>query len=604
MPRRNIELLLTLGGKVSPSLLSAFKTASSQSLKLTNNISQQAFKLANNMSKQSFKLANSVTKAMPDFSNIVSINQGLELMQKAINGVSKLTGLSDTYVLTNARLKLINDGLQTTKQLQDDIFKSAQRTRAPYEVMAASVAKLGLLAKDSFKNNKEALVFTELVQKTFKIAGATTEEQSAGTYQLAQAMAAGKLQGDEFRSIMENAPMIADAISKYLKIPKGVLKELSSEGLITADVIKDAMFIASDDINNMFTGIPKTFGDVATSLVNISNKSFAPIYQILSNALNSPEATAGMEKIANFMGQAGIMAINAVKYMQPLAKQLADKIIPYYMFLYEKAIKPLMPYVMQLGKVAFSILNSAMSTLIPIFQNLISKFMPLIQKIMPIAITLFQKFDDMLKALSPTIMWLANLVGTYFVGVFNNLFPIFQNIIDILGGVMDFITGVFTGNWSKAWQGIKDILANVFKGVVNVILLPLNQVFNKINLIIEGINTIKIPDFVPVFGGKNLNIPKLPTLALANGATLNTPTYALLAEAGYPETVVPHKNTPRSRALLADAAQGVGMKVGGNTVNFHYHAGSGGSGDFEEFKQKVKQVMDDIMSDEPRVSYG
>ena len=338
MPRRNIELLLTLGGKVSPSLLSAFKTASSQSLKLANNISNQAFKLANNMSKQSLKLANSVTKAMPDFSNIVSINQGLELMQKAINGVSKLTGLSDTYVLTNARLELINDGLQTTKQLQDDIFKSAQRTRAPYEVMAASVAKLGLLAKDAFKNNKEALVFTELVQKSFKIAGATTEEQSAGTYQLAQAMAAGKLQGDEFRSIMENAPMIADAISKYLNIPKGVLKELSSEGLITADIIKDAMFIASDDINKMFTGMPKTFGDVTTSLINIANKSFAPIYQILSNALNSPEAAAGMEKIAGFMGQVGIMTINAVKYMQPLAKQLGDKIIPYYMFLYERVL--------------------------------------------------------------------------------------------------------------------------------------------------------------------------------------------------------------------------------------------------------------------------
>lgn len=145
-------------------------------------------------------------------------------------GVSKLVGLADTMTSTRARLDLINDGLQTTSELQGKIAESANRARASYTDTAAAVAKLGVLAGNAFGSNDEMIAFAELMNKNFVIGGASQSEQSAAMYQLTQAMAAGKLQGDEFRSIMENAPLLAQAIADFTGKSKGELKEMSAGG--------------------------------------------------------------------------------------------------------------------------------------------------------------------------------------------------------------------------------------------------------------------------------------------------------------------------------------------------------------------------------------
>ena len=211
--------------------------------------------------------------------------------------LKKGTDMTDIYASNNARLGLINDGLQTQAELQDRIYASAQRSRGAYNDMVASVAKLGLLAKDAFNSNNETIAFTELVQKSFAVGGASQQEQSAGMYQLTQAMASGKLQGDEFRSIMENAPMIAQAIAQYTGKGMASLKDLSSEGAITADVIKNAMFMASDDINAKFESLPLTFGSVWTRLSNYATISSRHIMQTVNNALNSDVGRWAIEKL-------------------------------------------------------------------------------------------------------------------------------------------------------------------------------------------------------------------------------------------------------------------------------------------------------------------
>ena len=122
---------------------------------------------------------------------------------------------SDNLSQTMARLNLMNDGKQSTEQLQQAIFQSAKNSRAGFLDTASVVSKLGLLAPQAFNSNMETVKFSELMAKSFKVGGATTSEQTSGMYQLTQAMASGKLQGDEFRSIMENAPLLAQAISKY-----------------------------------------------------------------------------------------------------------------------------------------------------------------------------------------------------------------------------------------------------------------------------------------------------------------------------------------------------------------------------------------------------
>ena len=151
--------------------------------------------------------------------------------------------------------------------------------------------KWDCLQKDAFTSNDELIAFTELVQKSFKLGGASSSEQSSALLQLTQAMAAGRLQGDEFRSIMENAPMIADAIAKYMGKPKGELKELAAEGAITADIIKNAVFDSAKNINDMFDDMPRTFGDAWNEIKNGALQAFTPVMQNINALINSPGFT-------------------------------------------------------------------------------------------------------------------------------------------------------------------------------------------------------------------------------------------------------------------------------------------------------------------------
>lgn len=195
--------------------------------------------------------------------------------------IQKIINLADTMTLTEARLNLINDGLQTTAQLQDKILASANRSRTSYNAMADAVAKLGTLAGSAFTSNEEMIAFVELMNKNFVIGGASIQEQTAAMYQLTQAMAAGRLQGDEFRSIMENAPLLAQAIADYMGKTTGELRELSSEGLITADIIKKAMFAAANETNRRFSEIPMTFSQVGTIVANTMLQTFQPVIQMI-----------------------------------------------------------------------------------------------------------------------------------------------------------------------------------------------------------------------------------------------------------------------------------------------------------------------------------
>lgn len=195
--------------------------------------------------------------------------------------------IADEYTNTSARLDLINDGLQTQAELQDKIFASADRAKGAYTDMASAISKMGLLAGDQFKSNDELIAFTELIQKSFKVGGASSSEQSSALLQLTQAMSAGKLQGDEFRSIMENAPMIADAIAKFTGKSKGELKEMSADGTITSEIIIGAMFAMADEINGKFEKMPMTFADVWNKIKNGALQAFAPIIEGVNTIINS-----------------------------------------------------------------------------------------------------------------------------------------------------------------------------------------------------------------------------------------------------------------------------------------------------------------------------
>lgn len=213
---------------------------------------------------------------------------GIEAAGRALKDMA-VSAVKTTDQLTQlrARIDLINDGSQSTAEIMDKVFSAANRSRGSFLDMADSVAKLNLLAKDAFTSNDEAIYFVEQLNKQFKIAGAGVQETTSAMYQLTQAMAAGKLQGDEFRSIMENAPMLAQSIAQEMGLSVGQLKEMSSQGLITADIIKNALFASAEETNAKFAEIPMTFQDIGTKLQNDLIAAFQPVMAELGNMTSS-----------------------------------------------------------------------------------------------------------------------------------------------------------------------------------------------------------------------------------------------------------------------------------------------------------------------------
>ena len=252
-------------------------------------------------------------------------NEANELMQTikgavaayaTIQTLSAALNLSDQLTSTTARLNLMNDGLQTTQDLQNMIYLSAERSRGAYQATADAVSKLGLMAGDAFDSSEEIIAFMEQVNKQFTIAGTEAAGIDAAMLQLTQAMGSGVLRGEEYNSILEQAPNIIQAIADYMEVPKGQLKDMAAEGLITADIVKAAMFAAADDTNAKFEQMPKTFSQIWTSFQNTALMAFQPVLQRMNEIANS-------EAFQGFVNN----AIEALSMVADIALEIFDLLV-------------------------------------------------------------------------------------------------------------------------------------------------------------------------------------------------------------------------------------------------------------------------------------
>ncbi len=198
----------------------------------------------------------------------------------------KFVELTDTFTQTTARLERMNDGLQTTAELQNMIYQAAQRSRGSYQEMADMVGKLGTMAGEAFDSNTELVAFAEQINKQFALAGTSGQGMQAAMLQLTQAMSSGTLRGEELNSILEQAPTITKTIADYLGKTTGEMREMAADGEITAQVVKNAMFAAADETNAAFEKIPLTFGQAWTMAGNAAVKAMQPAMKRLTDLLN------------------------------------------------------------------------------------------------------------------------------------------------------------------------------------------------------------------------------------------------------------------------------------------------------------------------------
>ena len=223
-----------------------------------------------------------VRKGASDMDGLTNKVLGMVGAYASLQGVQKIVNMSDEYVQTTARLNMINDGLQTTEQLQDKILASAQRSRAAYTDVANTVSKLSLNAGDAFGSNDEAIAFAENLNKLFVIAGTEQAAISSATLQLTQALGSGVLRGEELNAVFEAAPNIIQTIADYLNVPIGKIRQMAQDGQITADVVKNALLSSTNEINQQFESMPMTWGQVWTGIMNELYVATQPILEFIS----------------------------------------------------------------------------------------------------------------------------------------------------------------------------------------------------------------------------------------------------------------------------------------------------------------------------------
>ncbi len=205
----------------------------------------------------------------------------------SVQAVGNVLNISDELTQTKSRLDMMNDGLQSTDELVNMVYAAAQDARGSFSQMADVVARFGNNAKDAFGSSEEVVAFADLIQKQMTIAGASTSEASNAMLQLSQALGSGVLRGDELNSIFEQAPNLIQNIADYLNVPIGQIREMASEGELSADTVKAAIYAAADDINAKFEQMPMTWGQVWQSMQNTATMAFQPVLQRMNDIANS-----------------------------------------------------------------------------------------------------------------------------------------------------------------------------------------------------------------------------------------------------------------------------------------------------------------------------
>ena len=519
----------------------------------SGNILGTAFKSLGSKIKSSFSVDNlkkfgSALKGIGSkITGIIGKLGGLLGKLGAVAGIAgglSFAGLakaSDENSLRNSRLKMVTNDVGGLKQ---KTFAAAQSSGADYGAQLDSIAKLKMLTKGLFNDN-EAVKFTSTLDKAFKVSGTSAEEAKSAMFQLNQAMTSGKLQGDEFRSVMENAPILAQKIAESMGVSMAQLKKLGSEGKITSDVIKNAVLGSAGEIESKYKDMPLTFGKVWQQAQNAGQQAMDGLITKVNELLKTnagqkmaqsvQQAFSGMATMADgaFDGILNIFGkLNFAPLLSPL-QQIGGLIKQAFSGIggegFTNGIAGALNGIISLaGKVAevvgqmisginFGQISQIFGDIMNAFNSFWSSLdLGSIGNMLSMAFSGFMQIVTMLTpALAPIMQILAVIVnlavqiGTALMPIIgivlqigavliSAIVPVAQIVIGVFAGITGVVIGVFSAIIGVVASVMGAILA-VISGVINSIGAIVNKVavfftqgFNKAKSIAQGvINAIK-----------------------------------------------------------------------------------------------------------------
>lgn len=330
-------------------------------------------------------------------------------------------------------------------------------------------------------------------------------------------------------------------------------KTFGSEALAIFDKIVAVITSVGDTIKNIFSDsnigearnkIQEIFGDkgvqVFDTLVNILGKvktavsdviAFVTTYvvpvaeQVLQVIINdvvpgivsfiqavAPTIMSIIQSIVDFVGAVIPIIANFIAGLMPIISQLISFLQTYVL----PIISELFSFI---TSTVLPTISSMIQAILPVVANVLSVLLPVIQTalttIWNIVAPIIQGILQVVQAVMPVILSVVQ-------SVLGSVQGIIQNLMTVLQGIISFVTGVFTGNWSQAWNGIKSIFSGAVGGLGGIIKAPLRAVVSAVNTVIGGLNKLKVPDWVPGLGGKGINIPLIPGFAKGTDRTPGT----------------------------------------------------------------------------------
>ena len=241
------------------------------------------------------------------------------------------------YTMDAAGNKVYSDAtFNATQESMDKMYASAQKVRMSYTDMMSQVGKYMTLAGDAFHNNTDnAIRFQEILAEAYAISGATSSEMHNSMSQLTQALASGTLQGDELKSLRENASMAYDIIERFVQgvyNTKDTLTELGADGKVSAEMIVAALMNAGKDVDNAFAQTAQTFSQTWEQIKNAAKYAFVPVSNMLRDLLNKAVKSGMIERVENLFYklsngiQKGLtLAGNVVEWFNNKINELSKK---------------------------------------------------------------------------------------------------------------------------------------------------------------------------------------------------------------------------------------------------------------------------------------
>ena len=187
----------------------------------------------------------------------------------AAQGIARaVVGMADAWTNANNRIKLFTESAAEQLKIQRDLFAIAQKTRVGYGVTSQLYQRLTIANDRLNLSQAETARLTETINKAFTVSGASTDEAANAIRQLTQAFNKGKLDGDEFRSVAENAGNVLGIIAKQAGVAKGDLQKMAEEGKITAELLASSFLEGADDIDTQFKRMDVSIESSFTILTN------------------------------------------------------------------------------------------------------------------------------------------------------------------------------------------------------------------------------------------------------------------------------------------------------------------------------------------------